>query len=55
MGQFLAIELATKIGVKKSDADKASLNVEQVQEQMQHDLHFVPGNYTASQEDDFYI
>ena len=40
MGQFLAIGLATEIGINKSEADKAELTLEQLQERMQHDLHY---------------
>ena len=54
MGQFLAIGLATRIGIKKSEADKADLNLDQLQERMQHDLHYVPDIYTVSEEDDRY-
>ncbi len=54
MGQFLAIGLATEIGIKKSEADKADLTLEQVQERMQHDLHYVPDIYTATEENGYY-
>ncbi len=54
MGQFLAIGLTTKISVKKSEADKAHLNIDQVQEHMQHDLHYVPDIYTASEDDEWH-
>jgi hypothetical protein len=54
MGQFLAIGLVTEIGVNKSEADKADLTLEQVQERMQHDLHYVPDIYTATEEDNRY-
>ena len=54
MGQFLAIGLVTKIGVNKSKTDKINLSLEQLQEQMQRDLHYVPDLYTASEEDGYY-
>ncbi len=54
MGQFLAIGLATEIGVNKSEADKADLSLQQLQEHMQRDLHYVPDLYTASEEDGYY-
>ena len=54
MGQFLAIGLATEIGIKKSEADKADLTLEQLQERMQHDLHYAPDIYTATEEDGYY-
>lgn len=54
MGQFLAIGLVTEIGVTKSEADKADLNIEQVQERMQRNLHYVPDIYIAREEDGYY-
>jgi len=54
MGQFLAIGLVTKIGVKKVEIEKANLNIDQVQEHMRHDLHYVRDIYTASEEDGWY-
>ena len=54
MGQFLAIGLATEIGINKSEADKAELTLEQLLERMQHDLHYVPEIYTAIEEDGYY-
>ncbi len=40
MGQFLAIGLVTEIGINKSEADKAELTLEQIQERMQQNLHY---------------
>ena len=54
MGQFLAIGLATEIGINKSEADKADLTLEQLQERMQHDLHYVPDIYSATEKDGYY-
>ncbi|MCI5125530.1 MAG: hypothetical protein D3925_13915 [Candidatus Electrothrix sp. AR5] len=54
MGQFLAIGLATEIGINKPEADKADLTLEQLQERMQHDLHYAPGIYSATEKDDYY-
>lgn len=54
MGQFLAIGLSTKIGVKKSEADNAHMNIVQVQENMQHALHFQPEIYTPYEQDNWY-
>ncbi len=54
MGQFLAIGLVTKIGVKKPEVDKAHLNIDQLQEKMKQELHYVPEIYAVSENDDFY-
>ncbi|MCI5222503.1 MAG: hypothetical protein D3924_07495 [Candidatus Electrothrix sp. AR4] len=54
MGQFLAIGLATEIGINKSEVDKADLTLEQLQERMQQDLHYVPDIYTATEKDGYY-
>ena len=54
MGQFLAIGLATEVGINKSETDKAGLTLEQLQERMQHDLHYVPDIYNATEKDDYY-
>jgi hypothetical protein len=54
MGQFLAIGLATEIGINKSEADKADLNLQQLQERMQQNLHYVPEIYTATEKDGYY-
>ena len=54
MGQFLAIGLATKIGVKKTEVDKAQLNIEQFQEKMKQELHYIPEIYVISDDNDFY-
>ncbi len=54
MGQFLAIGLATQIGVKKSEVDKAQLSIEQLQERMKQELHYVPEIYIVSAHDDVY-
>ncbi|MCI5224100.1 MAG: hypothetical protein D3924_15875 [Candidatus Electrothrix sp. AR4] len=51
MGQFLAIGLVTKIRVSKAKAD---LTLEQAQERMQRDLHYVPEIYTASEKENRY-
>ncbi len=53
MGQYLAIGLVTKIGVKKTEVDNA-LNIEQMQEKMKQQLHYVPEIYVVSSDDDFY-
>ncbi len=54
MGQFLAIGLATHIGVKKTNIDKAQLTLEQLQEKMKHEWHYVPEIYVVSEQDDVY-
>ncbi len=54
MGQFLAIGLATHIGVKKPDVDKAQLTIEQLQEKMKHELHYVPEIYVVSDQNAVY-
>ncbi len=54
MGQFLAIGLVTKIGVEKKEVDKAQLNLEQLQEKMKEELHYIPEIYLTCDEEDFY-
>ena len=54
MGQFLAIGLATEIGINKSEADKANLDLQQLQKHMQQGLHYVPEIYTATEKDGYY-
>ena len=54
MGQFLAIGLVTKIGVEKKEVDNAQLNLEQLQEKMKVEFHYIPEIYIASDEKDFY-
>lgn len=54
MGQFLAIGLAIKIGVEKKEVDKAQLNIEQLQEKMKQELHYIPEIYVASDDSGFY-
>ncbi|MCI5130698.1 MAG: hypothetical protein D3904_04080, partial [Candidatus Electrothrix sp. EH2] len=54
MGQFLAVGLVTEIRINKSKADKADLTLDQLQERMQHDLHYAPQIYTATEKDGYY-
>ncbi|MCI5143542.1 MAG: hypothetical protein D3909_17835, partial [Candidatus Electrothrix sp. ATG1] len=54
MGQFLAIGLATEIGINKSETDRADLNLQQLQERMRQDLHYVPEIYTVTEQDGSY-
>ncbi len=54
MGQFLAIGLATEIGINKAEADKADLTLTQLQERMQQDLHYAPDIYNATEKDGYY-
>ncbi len=55
MGRFLAIGLATKIFISKSDTDEANLTIEQLQEKMVQQLHFVPEIYSVSDTEDGYL
>jgi len=54
MGQFLAIGLVTKISVEKKEADKAQLDLEQLQEKMREEFHYVPELYFASEQQGVY-
>jgi hypothetical protein len=54
MGQYLAIGITTKLGVKKKQVDKAQLTLEQLQEKMQQELYFVPELYEVSEVDNVY-
>ncbi len=54
MGRFLAIGLAMKIGVEKSELDRAKLSVENVQDKMQQHLYYVPDIYAVSDDVTFY-
>ena len=54
MGQYLAIGIVTEIGVKKKEVDHAKLNVEQLQEKMKQQLHYVPEIYVVSERDDYH-
>jgi hypothetical protein len=52
MGQFLAIGLATNVGVSKKDT--AAINLEQLLELMKTQLYFVPEIYNFVDENDTY-
>ncbi len=54
MGQFLAIGLAIKISVAKRDVNKAQLNMEELQEVMRQEIHYIPEIYVVSADDDSY-
>ncbi len=54
MGQYLAIGLATTVGVKKPEVAKAKLTIDHVQEQMRHKLHYVPDIYHLREDDEWY-
>jgi hypothetical protein len=54
MGQFLAIGIVSKIGVKKTQVNKAQLSIEQLQEKMQQELSFLPELYEVNEEEEFY-
>ncbi len=54
MGQFLAVGLTTEIEVRNSETKKDHPNISQIQEQMRHELNFVPDIYTAIERDRSY-
>ena len=54
MGEFLAIGIVSKIGVKKQHVNKTKITVEQLQEKMRQELGFVPEIYELNEEEDFY-
>ncbi|MBN2091996.1 hypothetical protein JW964_20430 [candidate division KSB1 bacterium] len=54
MGQFLAIGLATQIGVTKKEVAQAQLNSEQLQEKMKKDLYHVPEIYAVNEYENEY-
>jgi hypothetical protein len=54
MGQYLGIGIITEIGVKKKEVDQAKLNVEQLQEKMKQQFHYVPEIYVVSGNDDYH-
>ena len=54
MGQFLAIGLATTVGVKKAEVAKTNFSIDQVQETMRHELHYVPEIYHLREDEEWY-
>ena len=55
MGQFLAIGLATRIGVAKAEINAAHLTFEQLQERMRQDVGYHSEIYTVSESDNGYF
>ncbi len=55
MGQFLAIGLATEIGIRKPETGKEPLSIDRIQEEMEYDLNFVPDIYTADEKEHGYL
>ena len=54
MGQFLAIGLATGIGVKKSEISHCDLSIDDLQQVMQTRLHHDPDLYTVHESPESY-